>query len=131
VDAATGDAVRQNSIHDSGNLGLELVNGGNNGQASPVLTGDLIAGGVVTIFGTLTAAPNATFTLEFFADSVCNPSGYGEGEVFLGSLTVTTDASGSATFAFPAGALSPGQFVAATATGANGDTSAFSLCWPI
>src|SRR5690606_23287133 len=55
-----------------------------------------------------------------------DPSGHGEGEVYLGFVEATTDASGQADFVFelPAGALLP--FVAATATAPDGSTSEFS-----
>ena len=52
----------------------------------------------ITIEGTLNSTPNTNFTLEFFANAELDPSGYGEGETFLGSTDVTTDANGDASF---------------------------------
>jgi titin len=130
VDTGTGNAIRRNVIlgHDVG-LGIELTNNGNNNQAYPVLTSAYSDGSSTTIAGALASTPSTTFTIEFFADTVCNPSGYGEGERFLGSTTVTTDADGNADFTFTiAIAVDPGQFIAATATDADNNTSAFSLC---
>ena len=130
IDTGTGNAIRRNMIfgHDSG-LGIDLVNGGNNGQAYPVLTSATSDATSTTVEGTLTSTPSTTFTVEFFADSVCNPSGYGEGERFLGSTTVTTDASGQGAFTFSVAIpVDPGQFVAATATDPAGNTSQFSAC---
>jgi hypothetical protein len=37
--------------------------------------------------------------LEFYANGSADPSGYGEGQRYLGAATVTTDAAGSASFA--------------------------------
>ena len=56
-----------------------------------------------------------------------NPSGFGEGQFYLGSLTVTTDANGNATFTATFNVdVPPGQFVSATATDAQNNTSAFA-----
>jgi hypothetical protein len=127
VDTGTGDAIRQNSISNSGNLGLELLNNGNNGQSFPVLTSVTSDGSTTTtIQGTLTSTPNTTFALEFFANATSNPGG-GEGRTFLGAATVTTNGSGTATFSVTLGVgASAGQYVSATATDPNGNTSQFA-----
>ena len=130
ISGGTGNAIRRNAIfgHDTG-LGIELVNGGNNGQAYPELTSAVSDATSTTVEGTLTSTPSTTFTVEFFADTVCNPSGYGEGERFLGATTVTTDAAGQGAFTFTVAIpVDPGQFVAATATDPAGNTSQFSAC---
>ena len=127
VDTGTGNAIQENSIFASGNVGIELVNGGNHNQESPVVTSATSGGGSITVVGYLQSAPNTTFTVEFFANLVCNPSGYGEGEDFLGFLTVTTDDSGYTDFTATFG-LPQGQFIAATATDPDNNTSAFSAC---
>jgi titin len=127
VDTATGNTLLSNLIFSSGNLGIELTNGGNNNLAAPALTSATSDGSSATIQGTLTSTPNTTFTLQFFADPVANASGFGEGQQLLGSVTVTTDASGFATFTVTfATAVPVGQFVSATATGPGGDTSSFA-----
>jgi hypothetical protein len=129
VDTGTGNAIRQNAIFESGNLGIELANGGNNDQAFPVLTSVSSDGSSTTIEGTLTSAPDTTFTVEFYANDVCNPSGYGEGQIFLGSASLTTDDGGVATFTVTlAAGVNTGQFVSATATDAGGNTSSFAAC---
>jgi titin len=129
VDTASGDAIRQNSIHDSGNLGIELVNGGNHNQAFPVLTIAVSDGSSTTITGSLQSTPDTAFTLEFFANAAPNPSGYGEGQSYPGSWLVTTDDNGNASFTvnFVSGDTT-GQFIAATATDPANNTSSFSLC---
>ena len=54
-------------------------------------------------------------------------SGFGQGQFYLGSFGVTTDGSGNATFAFTNSAGNfAGQYISATATAADGDTSEFS-----
>jgi titin len=130
VSGGTRNAILRNVIfgHDAG-LGIDLVNNGNNNQAFPVLTSASSDGSSTTIIGGLASTPSTTFTVEFFADTVSNPSGYGEGRRFLGSTTVTTDAAGNADFTFTmAIAVHPGQFIAATATDPANNTSAFSAC---
>jgi photosystem II stability/assembly factor-like uncharacterized protein len=127
VDAGTGNAVRQNSIHDSTNLGIELVNSGNNNQPAPALASAASGGGTTTIQGALTAAPNTAYALDFFAGPAANPSGSGEGQRYLGLAAETTDASGNASFTvtFPV-AVPGGQVVSATASDPVGNTSAFA-----
>jgi murein DD-endopeptidase MepM/ murein hydrolase activator NlpD len=127
VDTGTGDAVRQNSIHDSTNLGIELVNNGNNSQPAPVLSSAISNGSSVTIQGTLTAAPNTSYALDFFANPTPNASGAGEGQQLLGSVTRTTDGSGTVSFTVTlTAAVAAGEAVSATATDPAGDTSAFA-----
>jgi titin len=123
VNAGTGNAIRANSIFSNTNLGIELVNNGNRNQAAPVLTSATSGGGITTIQGTLQAAPNATFTVDLFA----NADGDGQGGQFLGCPTVTTDASGQATFTVSVdGEVPPGESITATATDPGNNTSAFS-----
>ena len=143
----TNVAIRGNSIFantSSGSLanrglGIDLNNDGptpndpgdsdggdNNTQNYPVLTSVVFAGGSTTIQGALHSAASKDYELDFFSNSTCDPSGFGEGETYLGSKTVTANASGDATFsvAFPVEA----HRVTATATDPNGNTSELSLC---
>jgi titin len=80
------------------------------------------------VAGTLsTGVPVAFYRVELFASPSADPSGHGQGQVFLGFATALTDNSGNATFAaILAGPLAPGEAVSATATDASGDTSEFS-----
>ncbi len=139
----TGNTIRANSIHTNGStsthLGIDLGNDGvtandtgdtdlaNNHQNYPILTAASASG----ITGTLNSAANATFTLEFYSNPTVEASGFGEGKTYLGSLNVTTDGSGNASFTFisPVGVFG-GEHVVATATSASGDTSEFSQSRP-
>jgi titin len=138
VDTGTGNGIRRNSIFGHKGLGIQLVNNGNNMQPYPDLRfarsndsddNDDEGGGKVTVKGTLNSTPNSQFTIEWFVNNSCNASGFGEGEKFIGSTTVTTNAQGRANFTatFTTG-VSPGQFITATATDANNNTSQFSRC---
>ncbi len=124
VDAITGTAILRNAIFANGNLGIELAEGGNNDQAAPVLTAATADAQRITISGSLTSTPDTTFTLQFFSNSADDP---GEGQSFLGSVKVTTDASGTASFTITRSVpVAPGQFVTATATDPGNNTSPFS-----
>jgi hypothetical protein len=65
--------------------------------------------------------------VEFFASDAPDPSGFGEGQSFLGFTTVMTDGNGNSGFTvtLPVGAHS-GQVITATATDPAGNTSEFS-----
>jgi titin len=122
INTGAGNAILHNSIFGNGNLGIELLNGGNHNQPAPQLTSALAGGGVTTVAGTLTAQASTTYTLEFFA-----ADSSGQGQQFLGSVTVTTDASGVAVFSLDlAGEQPSGQPITATATAPGNDTSVFS-----
>jgi hypothetical protein len=130
---ATGNTISGNAIFSNGGLGIDLGadgvtpndpgdtdNGPNNLQNFPVLTSAASTPTGTSVVGTLGSAPSSTYTLEFFAIPP-------QGPVFLGSTTVTTDATGAASFtanlAIPSAG---GQQIIATATDAAGNTSEFS-----
>ncbi len=148
--AYVGVRISGNSIHDNGALGIDLIDsafgvgvspndpldgdGGANGlQNFPVLQSASAANGVVTVGGTLNSAPNASFSIEFFASPACHASGFGEGRDFIGATTVATGASGDAVVsAALTASISPGWFITATATDlVSGSTSEFSACTPL
>jgi titin len=128
VDGASAISIRGNAIFSNENLGIELANGGNHNQEFPVLNSVIGHLHRTIVTGTLTSAPNTTFTIELFANSEPNPSGYGEGERYLGSTTVTTDADGVAQFTMKVPRNLFGQWLSATATDPAGNTSQFSAC---
>ncbi len=140
INSGTGNAIHRNSIHDNAALGIDLKpngvttndtgdadDGANNRQNFPVLTSAVSSGGNTTISGTLNSIANSTFTVEFFSSPTADPSGFGEGQVFLGSTVVDTDGSGNMSFSptFDV-AVTVGHVISATATDANGNTSEFS-----
>jgi CSLREA domain-containing protein len=135
------NAVLANSITANAALGIDLDPAGitpndagdadlgpNRLQNYPVLT-FVASGAGTTIEGTLNSAPNEVFKLDFFFNSACDPSGHGEGEAYIGSADVTTDAGGDTSFTvlFPS-PVPAGSFVTATATDSNNNTSEFSAC---
>ena len=93
----SGNAVRGNSIHDNG-FGISLYNGANNGVVSPTVVQAVSEGSLTKVNTTLQAAPNTSYILDFFASNALDPSGNAEGQTFLGSATVTTNAQGNGDF---------------------------------
>jgi len=80
------------------------------------------------ISGNFNTAPGISFTLEFFSNATCDPSGFGEAEAFLGSVLGMTDAAGNAAVNFTAPQVAVGSFITATATDSLGNTSELSNC---
>jgi hypothetical protein len=139
VSSGGANCLLANSVHSNGGLGIDLGadgvtpndpgdgdTGANNLQNFPVLTSVSSGGGYTNIQGELNSTPESTFSLQFFASAQSDPTGYGEGETYLGTTGVTTDAAGTALFAvsFP-GEVPLGYVVAATATDAMNNTSEF------
>ncbi|MCP4420376.1 MAG: PKD domain-containing protein, partial [Chloroflexi bacterium] len=136
------NTIRANRIFSNGDLGIDLASfgvtnndsgdadsGANLRQNYPVLNTAVTSGSSSTISGTLNSNANLIFTLDFYGNSSCDPSGYGEGEFYLGSDTITTDSNGDVSFisTLSAGTLD-NPILTATATDPNGNTSEFSTC---
>jgi CSLREA domain-containing protein len=138
LSAGAGNTITRNSISSNEGLGIDLDadgvtpndlgdadDGSNELQNFPLLG----AVSATAVEGSLNSEGNRSYTLEFYSSSACDPSGHGEGAIFLGESQVTTDASGDATFFAPlTAAPATGEFVTATATNHAGSTSEFSPC---
>lgn len=140
-----GNRISQNSIHSNTGMGISLTgtgvplandagdpdtNAGDHGQNYPVLTSASVVGGTATISGTINSNPATALHLEFFSNAVCDASGNGEGQTFVGAADVTTDGSGNASFGPLSFAGVPaGQgVITSTATSPSDGTSEFSQC---
>ena len=64
--------------------------------------------------------------VDFYTDAVEGQGGYGQGQTYVGSVTVTTTNDGNASFTFLSTSLPRNAIVSATATD-PGNTSEFSL----
>ncbi len=145
VAGSTGISILSNRIYSNGELGIDLVGndgvtngvtandagdadiGANNLQNFPVITRATTSRstGRSVVRGTLNSTPTTTFTIQLFTNSAQDPSGFGEGQRLLRTLSVRTDAVGNASFGIKARKLR--GFISATATNdATGDTSEFS-----
>ncbi len=49
-----------------------------------------LSGNVVDLLGNFNSTPSTTYTIEFFSSTTADPSGYGEGQTYLTSTSVTT-----------------------------------------
>lgn len=145
--SVSGVRIAGNSIHSNTQIGIDLIDagfntgvssndpldadtGGNGLQNYPVLSAAEASGASVRITGSLHTAPSRVFTVEFFASAECDPSGFGEGERFLGRVDVTTDSIGVADIdATLVSAVSASEWITATATDRHTQsTSEFSAC---
>ncbi len=136
TDQSLNDSFRGNSIFANGALGIDLGDDGvtpnhatgtpvgpNNFQDYPVLS-LVIAGSQTRIVGTLADA-FGPYQLDFYANTQSDPSGFGQGQVYLGSVTVAFGQTNGFDLTLPA-ATQIGQFITATATSFYGSTSEFS-----
>lgn len=140
VNSGVRNALLENIIINNGALGIDLGNdgvtlnddgdvdsGANNLQNFPVLTDAVSADGTTTINGTLTSDINQSMRVEFYLNDLADPSGYGEGQQYIGSTVFAVHGSGPESFtaSFPLTATFT-QFVTAIATDQRGNSSEFS-----
>ena len=140
-DLSVGDAIEGNSIHGNTGLGIDLGDDGvtlndseghsgpNLLQDFPVITSaEIASGGSFAIAGTVEGPRSTNVTVSVYADPSADPSGYGQGQIYLGSVQVSIGAGGSGTISgfTTSVALHAGEVITATTTDAAGDTSEFS-----
>ena len=142
--------VRGNRIHDNEGLGFDndpigvnandpgdVDTGANDGQNFPIVTSvevlSLGEGIGTRVVGVLRSEASTQYTLDFYGSTGCTPrpQDFLEGETYLGFGQVTTDGSGVGNFDVTLSAeIAPGDFVSATATDPEGNTSEFSQRLP-
>ena len=143
---SVSNAIRGNAVFSNGGLGISLSGtnvptqndlgdadtGPNERQNYPVLTEVSVAPSALNtiVKGYLNSVPEGSYDLDFFANTQCDPSGFGEGEFFLGTYRVTTDDYGKATFSATLNRVAPFEVKAFTATATDqfNNTSEFSGC---
>lgn len=138
-----GNEIIGNDISKNTGLGIDLIPqlgtfgvtpndegdgdyGANRLQNFPVLGAFSQSGEVISINGSLDSIAQAAFRIDFYANSKVDGSGFGEGETFLGSANITTNAQGHKDFSFVLPPSVLGQFITSTATDDGGNTSEFS-----
>ena len=60
-----------------------------------------LSGNVLSLLGNFNSKANTTYTIEFFSSPSADPSGFGQGQTYLGSTTVTTAANCADTISNP------------------------------
>ena len=137
----TGNPIRGNSIYANGLLGIELgtssvpstnilggsTSGPNDQENYPILTIVSYAPGTgTTIAGNINTTPNTEVFVDLYGDTARGQGGYGQGQTYIGSVTVNTTGDGNASFTFLTTSLPRNAIVTATATD-PGSTSEFAL----
>ncbi len=144
ISQGTENSIRLNSIFSNGALGIDLNGdglthndpgdsdtGANDLQNFPILASAVSSAGSTTIAGVLNSNANSLYLIDFYSNSAPDPSGFGEGQTYLGSIPLLTDSNGNALFnaTLPV-AVPSGAYVSATATTAStapdGETSEFA-----
>ncbi|MBN1695370.1 T9SS type A sorting domain-containing protein [candidate division WOR-3 bacterium] len=137
---ADGNHITQNSIFLNDSLGIDLQNDGvtandggdpDNGPNEevnfPVIASAVYSAGSTTISGSLDIDTDPSVaTIEIFKVNP-DPTGYGEGETFLGATTP----DGAGNWSTIVAGLNPGDYVTATTSDLNMNTSEFSLNYMI
>jgi uncharacterized protein YjbI with pentapeptide repeats len=130
--------VDRNSIDGNGGLGIDGGAAGvtpndpfdaNGVQNFPLITSAAnVVPGFTTINVALSSVPTFPYRIQLFRSPSCDPSGYGEGAVFLTQMFVTAGADGNAAASVNVPVLPVGTVLTATAIGPDGGTSEFSPC---
>jgi len=117
------------------NDATDIDNGSNNYINFPVLNSAKQTGTNLALNYDLDAAdsPSDEYRVEFFANDTADPSGYGEGQTFLGAVTASNGSGNTATLTLPNGTDLTGKVISATTTAVDnttdsgfGSTSEFS-----
>src|SRR5204862_2838718 len=108
----SSNTIRTNHLYDNAGLGIDLGpvgvtpndegdgdGGANDLQNTPVLRQPTAFAGFTTLLGTLNTTPRTTVIIDFYASTLPDPSGFGEGRFWRGFILVTTDDNGDASFA--------------------------------
>jgi len=112
----------------------------NNGEAAPAIDSLSLPSGLPTN-GTVSATANAhlnssaftSFRIDAYYSDYCTPSGEGHAQWYLATQVVTTNGAGQVAFSMPLQLpQSPkSSALSLTATDMNGNTSDYSVCFPI
>ncbi len=127
--------VISNSIYNNGNLGiswaflvpttndnLDLDTGTNNRQNYPIIDTSCYEVNNLNVQGSFNSEANKSYYVELFKNESTvtgsiDPSDFGEGQELLGSVIITTDGNGDASFIFTHSTMvSMGDYILSTAT---------------
>ena len=110
-------------------LGDEDASGPNYLQNYPVLSKvNYNSATSVVVQGWLNSQSDSDYTIHFYGNDSCDPYGYGEGQVYLGSTNIRTDSEGNAAISRVLTVAQKYMYITATATDVDWDTSEFSAC---
>ena len=139
----TATAMYRNLFYENGNVAIDLASDGptvndsldpdtgpNQLTNTPELFAAQACGNGVLVDGKMLGKANHRYFIEFYASQNLDPTGFGEGQLYLGATFDTTDATGVFYFnTFVGAAPAPaGWFVTATATVTTGATNTSEFC---
>jgi len=101
---------RANSIHSNGGLGIDLGNDGvtpndpGDADTGPnflqnypeLLSAVLLSDGTTRVRVKLDVQPNDTYSVDLYSNEAADPTGFGEGQTYLGTADIVVGASGMA-----------------------------------
>ena len=122
---------------DIGNNGVtlndvdDIDSGPNEYQNFPSITSVTYSNDTLSILGEVDGAPFTNYYIQYYANYACDPSGFGEGFIWMDSITVTSGANGIAIIDFKSANPYNPSFsnLTFTATDQDGNTSEFSPCY--
>lgn len=127
---SNSNTYSQNDIFNNGGLGIWNESGANLGVPAPEIIGATDCGGVTTVRVKLSGiTAGNTYTIEFFQipSGSEDPSGFGEGDQYMESHTVTAVSNGPEEFLISmSNSVVPPDLISATVTHPDGNTSEFS-----
>ena len=113
--------ITQNSIYDNSNKGISLLEGGNDEIATPIISSGKLDNNILALDG---IGAGSFAVLEFYvADSLVS----GEGKKYLGSLVANSSGNFTGTIDVSGKNLSANDYLVATTTHSNNNTSEFSI----
>ena len=133
----TNNSIRANSIFANNGQGIDLEGfpgehvgfeaGPDDWQNYPIITNAFGYAGRTIVEGNFYSLPLRAYYIDFYVNAVQGPSGYGEGQAYIGTETVATSATGTTLFAYTNNSANyAGQYISATATADTGDSSEFA-----
>jgi hypothetical protein len=123
VNSGHSNGIHQNSIHSNSLPGITLTRTANNKQSAPVLTAVVKTTTGVRVSGTLDSGRNTGYLIELFASKLNNR----EGRLYLGTVAVTTNKKGVASFAYVGKVPVGFDQITATATDPRNNTSEYPV----
>lgn len=129
-----GNEIKINSIYNNQGLGINLINGANKTALPPVIINQNNSGTLPVFDGYVQGDPLANYTVNFYSSQISDSPK--QGENYLGTITITTDATGFGPFngftpTNNTSQLGKSFIVTATSFTATNGTSAFSAGPPV
>lgn len=120
--------ITGNRIFSNGELGIDVGTDGVTNDRLAVILRVANLSGQVQASASVIGTPGVEYTFDFFSSRECDPSGFGEGEYFLGRASAVADGSGLAEVSITAPAQFGGFYTATVTDESEGATFEFSEC---